>query len=135
MVSQYETPGWNRHYWRVLVSHELAWCAGFYDGEGSSGFYKSRNNPGRVQMTATQNDRSVLDRMQAALGGRVRGPYARVAAKPQWTWAAESMAAFRQAMALMWPWLGDIKREQMATALERHYTAKELRRTDITGVA
>jgi NADH-quinone oxidoreductase subunit G len=101
------------------VSHELAWCAGFYDGEGSAGYYRNGGRWSRVQMTAGQNDRAALDRMRAALGGAVRGPYIRRDGRGQYVWAIESLAGFRKAMALMWPWLGDVKREQMASALDR----------------
>ena len=54
---------------------ELAWAAGFFDGEGCFSI-KGRRRKLRLSMSITQVDRRPLDRFVAAIGyGLVAGPY------------------------------------------------------------
>ncbi len=56
---------------------ELAWAAGFIDGEGTFGIQKQKGKKPIPYLQAGQIDRQVLDRLQEALGlGKVYGPYA-----------------------------------------------------------
>lgn len=60
---------------------EVAWAAGFWEGEGSvrCALTRNRSKVGVVYahlcVTATQRDREPLDRLVAILGGGVYGPY------------------------------------------------------------
>lgn len=51
----------------MISEVDLAWVAGFYDGEGSMSFAKS----GRPRVTIGQKDRRPLDEIQAMFGGTV----------------------------------------------------------------
>jgi intein-encoded DNA endonuclease-like protein len=59
---------------------EVAWAAGFLDGEGNFRYqlrtHKSRTHyVGRLIVQASQVDRRPLDRLACILGGKVYGPY------------------------------------------------------------
>ncbi|MGH9427147.1 MAG: hypothetical protein ACRD2L_12695, partial [Terriglobia bacterium] len=73
------------------MDHELAWAAGFWDGEGSCGCYQK--NDGRTRKASnfylraaiSQKDREVLDRFRAAVElGKVYGPYSK--GTTPWSW-------------------------------------------------
>jgi hypothetical protein len=88
---------------------ELAWAAGFFDGEGSSYTIKQKY----VQLSVSQQDRRPLDRFAKAVGtGNVRGPYTgKARPKPLYFWtSAGTRATF--VMTQLWPFLSDPKKEQ-----------------------
>jgi hypothetical protein len=102
---------------------ELAWAAGFFDGEGSVSKYTTRRGDKEytyLQMNCPQVEREVLDRFLAAVGvGVVYGPYGfqKYAPpgsvwKPHWMWNARGFEQVQQVIATLWPWLGTVKREQ-----------------------
>jgi hypothetical protein len=100
---------------------ELAWCAGFLDGEGNFGSYKERrpSTKLRFRVQASQVQREPLDRLQKSLGGKVRGPYGPYSntkqAYYQWTvWSAEAVAA----VSLLRPFLCTPKIDQAEKAME-----------------
>jgi len=97
---------------------ELAWCAGFFDGEGNVAAQKNRVKYMRLSMNATQIDRVVLDRMQNTLGGSVTGPYKyRAADSPLWHWNLTSFEGVQYAICLMWNFLSPVKKAQATKAL------------------
>ena len=51
----------------MVTSQEIAWAAGFLEGEGTFG--------GNAQISACQVQREPLERLQRYLGGAVTGPY------------------------------------------------------------
>ena len=90
---------------------ELAWAAGFFDGEGHVGFLPRTCD---MQIGMSQNTREVLARFQAAVGlGRVNGPY-----KPRWvknsryTFNVGGHRGVIQVMERLAPWLSAPKLEQ-----------------------
>ena len=101
---------------------ELAWAAGFFDGEGSTIARTLTSRPGYHQLNVTlpQSGRdgppAVLLRFQRVmLGmGHISGPsdvgiyMLRYAAREE----------ARLVLALMWPHLGDVKKDQAARAME-----------------
>lgn len=101
---------------------ELAWAAGFFDGEGYTAclFRQKGRGTAYIATTIGQVDRQVLDRFQAAVGvGKVRGPY-QLKAKNQkiWMWSATANFEHAQAMiAKLWKFLSPVKRDQAAKAL------------------
>lgn len=105
-----------------------AWAAGFYDGEGSCG---SRNR--LVPSGAKQRSISVqiaqsitpalLNRFaQTVEVGKVQGPYRtkNPNAKPYWMFRASGIDEVRLIATVLWPWLGDPKREQFESAIVRY---------------
>lgn len=93
----------------------LAWAAGFFDGEGST-----YADP-RPRMQVVQNDRAVLDTFHAAIGGigKVGGGkkiYGR-AKRPMFTLRITGWRDVQAVVAMLWPWLSDVKKRQAVKVL------------------
>lgn len=93
------------------MKSELAWAAGFFDGEGTS--YVARHGRNRqhrrICITVSQKDRRPMDRFVAAVGGHVRE-------NRLYVWH-ESSARAIEAMEKLWPYLSEPKREQWLQCL------------------
>jgi hypothetical protein len=91
---------------------ELAWAAGFFDGEGHVGFVERTCD---MQIGISQNTRDVLIRFRAAVGrGSVTGPYhkARGGAKnPHYRFSVRGKGV-TETMNRLLEWLSTPKREQ-----------------------
>ncbi len=103
----------------VSRREELAWCAGFLDGEGYFAFSRHSGTRGQVKIQASQVDDRPLLRLAASLGGSVTGPYEikRPNCPPNWSWSTASFGGVMQAVCLVWPWLSQPKRDQAHGAL------------------
>lgn len=99
---------------------ELAWSAGFLDGEGNFGTYLNNKVTLRFRIQACQVHREPLDRLCSTLGGTVRGPYGPYSGnrKPYYSWAVEGMKA-QDAVAALSPYLCAVKVEQAYLAMEK----------------
>ena len=105
------------------MSEELAWAAGFFDGEGCFSWRKTRDPRGKVLVTITQVDPEVLEKFKAAVGvGNVLGPYNRrpddLGQRPYWLYRVQGRGATKVALD-MWPWLGTVKRLQYNRVVDR----------------
>ena len=107
-----------------LNREELAWAAGFLDGEGYFGLHKSHGRPTdkrayyRPYISAAQCDRQVLDRLQACLQmGVVKGPYLRTKKNHNDAFLFYVCSFEKAIIALLWPWLSPVKRAQAKQAL------------------
>lgn len=98
-------------------SHQLAWAAGLFEGEGSTSNGKP-SRPGcrvRLYVTVGQKHSEVLERFCDAVGmGKVYGPNSR------------SMYQYRVSgyqsylvIKLLWPYLGSVKKQQAIIAVRR----------------
>lgn len=96
---------------------ELAWAAGFFDGEGTSYAHRCKRANGRVSfypsMCVSQKDRRPLDRFAAILGGNVRGEQSRL-----FRWHVTGSKAVA-AMERLYPLLTAPKQEQWDAAVEK----------------
>jgi len=106
---------------------ELAWAAGFFDGEGSIGCYTHENGKGyrspRLVLQIAQTDRFVLDRFQAATGvGRVSGPFKPKTknSNPYWRMTTESHQNVQAIVAMLWAWLSPQKRGDAHEAISAY---------------
>ena len=96
---------------------ELAWAAGFFDGEGC--ITLSRGLP---TLSIAQVDREVLDRFKRAVGpGSVNGPYDYASKerrehflnrKPQYRYQLSRLDDVRNVIDLLSPYLSSIKKEK-----------------------
>lgn len=95
---------------------ELAWAAGFFDGEGCTARKKaSGTNSTAVFLEISQNDRRVLDRWTAAVGaGRVNGPYG---PRGMWQLSVNNHDQVLRVMVALWPYLDQMKRDQFKAAI------------------
>lgn len=102
---------------------ELAWAAGFFDGEGSA-FQMRGKKPGQVYLAlqVSQKDKRPLERFSKALGiGRVRGPYK--SHNGQSFWAVSGKKA-QVVIEQLWPYLSEPKREQITRVEELNKLSK-----------
>ena len=126
----------------AVDTHELAWAAGFFDGEGSFVIGKpSRTKQFRVQIA--QIDPRPLERFNRAVCslGNVSGPYKSRSEKHhiKWTFTSARFEHAQQIMILLWPYLRPIKRQQAKKAItEMLIDAREVRKDPnwrLSGVA
>lgn len=112
---------------------ELAWAAGFFDGEGTVTVHRGgRAGGSRYLMAAVKQSAdgrgapATLERLQAAVGlGRVGGPYSdsptRRGFSPNrrayFMWYARGHEA-EIAIERLWPELGETKRREALSGLE-----------------
>ena len=58
------------------MSEDVAWCAGFFEGEGHISFtVRKRDNASWLSIAVAQVHREPLDKFAEVLGGKVYGPY------------------------------------------------------------
>lgn len=118
------------HRWeRIVLRIDLAWAAGFFDGEGTTTAgdridSRTKTKARKITVSAAQSDRERLDHLASVLGvGNVRGPYAAKGpnSKPYHVWSVASFQAAQHCVCLMWNWLGSEKRKQAAAALRKYH--------------
>jgi hypothetical protein len=107
-----------------LDTHEVAWAAGFFDGEGST-FASTQNrtaknrikNPKtsvRIAIVQRWDNVEVLERFKRIVGvGAIYGPGTRAQGMYQ-AWRFEQSQAV---IAMLWKYLGSAKRQQAKKAL------------------
>ena len=112
------------------IQEELAWAAGFIDGEGHFGLHVTKGRPtdtrqyASPELTVAQCDRRSLDRLQKILGlGVVGGPYK----KDNEKWRASylfyitGLEKTEKAAKLVWCWLGEVKQEQATKTFAEYH--------------
>ena len=107
-------------------SEDLAWAAGFFEGEGTFYVRRERGKP-NATVTLTQVDREPLDRFCEIVGiGKVYGPYGPYSGnrKPYFQWNAHRRGDARTLLALLGGRLSQRRRLQAWDALiEEHLAA------------
>lgn len=112
--------------------NELAWAAGFFDGEGCT---TANGNPTKfgkavtVRMSVAQVEIEPLLRFACAVGyGAVRGPYMSKGNKqPHFQWNV-SGAECCFVLDRLWPYLGVSKMRQALSKIDRYDEYLELKR-------
>lgn len=113
---------WNRE--------DLAWAAGFVDGEGNIRLSttKSRKTDQRqychIVLSVAQCDRRVLDKLQGVLHmGTVYGPYKakRNNHRDFYRFTTHSFEESQCAIGLLWNWLGCVKRDQATNSITAYH--------------
>jgi len=95
---------------------ELAWCAGFVDGEASVDVFR-----GFIHIQ--QNQVEPLRKLQSILGGRINGPYTRTrriieSGSPFWYWRLGMSAGSLVVASWLTPFAVN-KREKLVALAER----------------
>ena len=102
---------------------ELAWAAGFFDGEGCTYSTISENRV-VVGVMVSQASRDLLDRFREAVGfGKVYGPYKNngsFSKGPKYSWSAPGLERVQALVAMLWFKLGAVKKQQAAAVLTRY---------------
>jgi hypothetical protein len=101
---------------------KLAWAAGFFDGEGTTFAKSDTDRPGYHQLSvsvpqAGDSTPLVLERFRdSVLGmGRIDPP----GIDGAYRWRSRGFVDAQQTVILLWPYLGDVKRQQAAAAMRR----------------
>ncbi len=99
---------------------DLAWAAGFWDGEGSCGRYYRRNGSpdGTLRASLGQAERSTLDRFQSIVGIGKVGPHMGHG-KRYWAWQCWRQLDFMLLAFMLWPYLSEPKRAQFSRAMAK----------------
>lgn len=102
---------------------ERAWAAGFFDGEGHCSYGKNPRGDCVMLSVVQTKETATLERFQAAVGG-YGNIYERNHRPEGWsrTWVIQ-IGAYRevqQAACLMWEFLSEPKRRQIAEALAKY---------------
>jgi len=105
---------------------ELAWAAGFFDGEGWANAVaqegrKTKQPQARINQADPNGVPEVLLRFQRAVGGlgRIGGPYVMEGRDDLYWWQISSRGDVELLHHFLLPWLGQVKLHEFAVALER----------------
>lgn len=97
----------------MWIPTNLAWAAGFIDGEGTFSVYSSG---GSIRLTVGQKHREPLDKLVDTFKlGNVTGPDKR----GMYTYHVASFPKVQQVFALIYPYLGSVKRKQAINCLNK----------------
>jgi len=100
-----------------LDDHELAWAAGFFDGEGWAAA-KERGVQARINQAGRDGAPDVLVRFRRIVGvGRLKGPVLEEGKQPLYYWEATSRPDLARVAELIGPWLCPVKRAELESAL------------------
>lgn len=96
---------------------ELAWAAGFFDGEGSISVTKIKGF-GRLLIQIGQSDIRPLIRFKNAVNcGTINGPYQIKNYKPMWRFSIRIYKDCKKTLELLWPFMSEPKKEQATPKL------------------
>ena len=96
----------------ITRNEDLAWAAGFYDGEGSTTIHR-KGKHAYPRCTVAQKHTGVLEKFQRIVGcGTISFKEATATHNECHYWQARSHAETEMVIGLLWPWLGTQKREQ-----------------------
>jgi hypothetical protein len=97
---------------------ELAWAAGFFDGEGWAAKKNPRGVGAQINQASDHGVPQVLIRFQAALSGlgAIAGPHRKPERRDLYSWTVSSRSDVALLFSLLRPWLGLVKSLQLATA-------------------
>jgi hypothetical protein len=88
-----------------LDAHDVAWAAGFFDGEGWTN-RSGRGVQARINQAGVDGVPEVLSKFQRIIGvGRIRGPTVKDGRKPIYWWEATSRPDVRHLADSIGPWL------------------------------
>lgn len=100
---------------RRIIETELAWAAGFFDGEGCTSVKRSKDRKNiQLLVQVAQTDKRPLERFVKAVGfGNITGPYQQKNLK----WTPHFKVAYNsdrgeKLLNLLWDFLSDPKKEQ-----------------------
>jgi hypothetical protein len=100
--------------------HELAWAAGFFDGEGWAAKNKTRGVQARINQAGPHGMPAVLLKFQQVVGvGRLKGPHVEEGRLDLYWWQVTSRPDVGHVADLIGPWLCPAKRAEFERALGR----------------
>lgn len=107
-----------------IVDTDLAWAAGFFDGEGNVCFSDTdKKRAPRILAQIAQVNRSPLDRFAKIVGmGNVTGPYEPKTknSRPYYKWSVDNLKRVSELYELVGPWLDADKTDAFKFALSKY---------------
>lgn len=111
----------------AISREELAWAAGFFDGEGNTCVINRGRGGQRIAIQISSTYKPTLERFLSAVHqGRIYGPYKRGDYKEQWVYRVNGWPTCQAVIAMLWPFLSGDKRSQAADKLS-HCVKSSLR--------
>lgn len=110
------------------IELELAWAAGFFDGEGCTTYHCGKNQAKAPRVRLGQSGDTgykVLERFKNAVGfGKVYGPYpvAKNQRKIRWAYSISKTQENIEVLKKLWPYLSDDKKAQATAILGDTYS-------------
>lgn len=104
--------------------HELAWAAGFFDGEGWANAIahegrQTRQPHAQINQSDDAGVPFVLERFRSAVGvGRIGGPDRQPSRIDRYWWIVSSRSDVVEVWRRLDPWLGVVKRDAFMSALD-----------------
>lgn len=111
----------------MIDKQELAWAAGFFDGEGCFSVDLSANRRLNPRAKINQVDPEVLHRFHAAVGyGKIRINYTLAMQnnsnhQSQWQWYCQKNEEVLAVYFALFPYLGTVKRVQGARMMDAYF--------------
>jgi hypothetical protein len=100
-----------------LESHDFAWAAGFFDGEGWAN-RSGRGVQSRINQAGPDGIPEVLIKFQRIVGvGRIKGPVIIGGRQPLYFWEATSRPDITRVVERIGPWLCPVKRAEFERTL------------------
>lgn len=100
-----------------MESHDFAWAAGFFDGEGWAN-RSGRGVQARINQAGMDGIPEVLFKFQRIVGvGRINGPIVAEGKRPLYYWEATSRPDVARVAELIGPWLCPVKRAELERTL------------------
>ena len=106
-----------------MDEHELAWAAGFFDGDGWAALSKRKGRrtgqpQAQINQSSVEGLPEVLVRFRDAVGvGRIAGQKIEDGREPLYWWVASSRSDVERTGRLILPWLSGQKRSQFNAAV------------------
>ena len=102
---------------------ELAWAAGFFDGEGYVGIRDNKKDyTTRPTLKVTSTDKDMVERFQAAIGGigRFRGPIPNggLGTKPIYEWGTRKFEHVQAVIAMLHSFMCSRRKARMEECLQ-----------------
>jgi hypothetical protein len=123
----------------MRTREELAWAAGFYDGEGCAHLAKQSKGSRMPQLCVVQTRDELLHRLSRIFGfGSVTKhsrstTYSTAPGVQLYRWQIYGFQKVQATIAMMWPWLSEYRRSQAEGVLrgyqEYHATLKYPKRS------
>lgn len=114
------------------LDNNLAWAAGFFEGEGDIGIDKRSDNP---FIRVTNTDHSMLIQFRNAVNcGSVSGPFGNGLSKAglhnqdRYQWKLHNLHDIQSLFRVWWPVLSDKRRNSIAKVIAQYYASSVKRR-------
>ena len=100
------------------ADYKYAWCAGFFDGEGTTTTTQARRDKyNYIKMTITQKDKEVLEKFERIVG---KGKIYFCKSKNVYSWNCYKKEDVLEVIKLLWQYLGTQKQEQILKAIDKY---------------